>query len=297
MGIKIICDAVSNLFKDIIADKNLKDVKVMSMHLRIGDKEYNCYDDEIDINEFSKTYYSLMEKGEKASTSLVNPNDYLEVFEEEVTKGNKIICYTMAKGISGTYNSACIAMEEINEKYKEKKVHVIDTMTAGLGEGMQVIRGQELINEGKSFEEIVEYAEDYKLHLRSDFTVDNIKFLLATGRASKYLSKFVNLLNIKILLKHNDKSEIAFAGSAIGRKNSMKKLAKMVIDKIDKKYDDTIYITHCNILEDALKFKKMLVDGGIKNNIEIYLYDIVSGAHIGPGTIAVFYRAREGECL
>ena len=293
MAIKIYADAVSNLFKNIIVNKGL-DIKVMTLHLRIDDKEYLCYEDNIDIEEFSKTYYELMKEGKDVKTSLVSPGDYEKAFLEEAEKGNKVICFTMAKGISGTYNSACLARDSVNEAKKEKVVEVIDCMTAGFGEGLQAIHAFELVKEGHSFEDIIKECEDFKYYVRSDFTVDDIKFLLKTGRVSRALARFMNLLNIKILLKRNTESKIAFAGSAIGKKNSIKQLSKIVLDQIDLGKKQTVYITHCNCLEDAETLKNYLVNGGVKD-IEIYFYDLISGAHIGPGSLACFYIAKESD--
>ncbi len=291
MGIKVVADAASNLFSSILKEKHA-DIKVMSLHLTIEDKDYLCYDDEIDISEFSKTYYEELAQGKKVKTSLVAPGQFEEVFKEEIQKGNKVICFTMAKGISGTYNSACLARDSINEKYNEEKVVVIDSMTAGFGEGLQALKAYELVEEGKSFEEIVKSAEEFKHFVRSDFTVDNIKFLINTGRVSKALARFIHLLNIKILLKRNSESKIAFGGSAIGMNNAIKQLSRLVIDNIDMNVDQIVYITHCNVIENANKVKSILTDAGIKN-IEIYDYDLISGAHIGPGSLAVFYVAKE----
>lgn len=295
MAIKIICDAVSNLFKSIVKEKEL-DVKVLNIHLDIGDKEYNCYDDDLDIEEFSKTYYEMMDQGVEAKTTLVNPNQYIEAFEEEVKQGNQVICFTMAKGISGTYQSAIMAMNEINEKYLKEMVYVVDSMTAGLGEGMQVIHACNLVKQGKSFNEIKHAVDEYRMVVRSDFTVGNIKYLIKTGRASKALAKFMNFLKIKVLLKHTDESKIGLLATAIGKANAMKKLANTVIEKIDEhKEEETIYITHCNVIDDAHELERLLREGGIKNKIEIYYYDLVSGAHIGPGSLAVFYICRKGQ--
>lgn len=291
MGIKIIADAASNLFGSILKEKNL-DIKVMSLHLTVNGKEYLCYDDEIDIKEFSKSYYEQIEEGAEVKTSLVGPGQFEEVFREEIAKGNKVICFTMAKGISGTYNSACVARDTINEETKEESVYVIDSMTAGFGEGLQAIHAYELVKQGKSFEEIVKECEEFKRFVRSDFTVDNIKHLLKTGRVGKALARFVHLLNIKILLKRNDESKIAFSGSAIGMNNAIKQLSKVVIDNIDLEREQIVYITHCNVMENALKIKENLEKAGVKN-IEIYDYDLISGAHIGPGSLAVFYIAKE----
>ena len=293
MGIKIFADAASNLFREIRQSKGL-DIKVMNMHLMLGDKEFNCYDDEFDINEFANNYYKSIGEGVKASTSLIPPAQYVEAFEEEIKKGNKVICFTMAKGISGTYSSACIARDEVNEKYDEEKVYVVDSVNAGLGEGMQAIHAAELVKEGKDFDYIKNEAEAFKMRIRSEFTVDDIRYLLKTGRVSKFLSKFANLLKIKIMLKNGDDSKIAFAGSVIGRKSAIKRLAKLVDEKIDRSIDQTVYLTHCACEEDAKKVVELLNECGI-TKIETYQYDFISGAHIGPNSLAVFYLMKQEE--
>ena len=292
MGIVLVADAVSNLFKEIIDAKKLR-VHVMNVRLRIDDKEYRVYDEIDNVNEFSKTYYEAMKDPKrKVQTTLVGTGEYYEFFKKEAIKGNKVICYTMAAGISGTYQSACIARDMINNESSEKMVEVIDCGTAGLGEGLQVIHAQELIDEGKDFDAIVEELNEFKHYVRSDFTVDNIKYLLRTGRVLKTLGRFVNFLNIKILLKISDHSNIAFAGTANGKKKAIEKLARTVLENYDDSKDQITYITHCDIIEEAEQLKTLLEAGGIKN-IEIYDYDIISGAHIGPASLAVFYIGKE----
>ena len=292
MGIVLVADAVSNLFKEIIDAKKLR-VHVMNVRLRIDDKEYRVYDEIDNVNEFSKTYYEAMKDPKrKVQTTLVGTGEYYEFFKKEAIKGNKVICYTMAAGISGTYQSACIARDMINNESSEKMVEVIDCGTAGLGEGLQVIHAQELIDEGKDFDAIVEELNEFKHYVRSDFTVDNIKYLLRTGRVLKTLGRFVNFLNIKILLKRSDHSNIAFAGTANGKKKAIEKLARTVLENYDDSRDQITYITHCDIIEEAEQLKALLEAGGIKN-IEIYDYDIISGAHIGPASLAVFYIGKE----
>ena len=288
MGISIIADAVSNLFRDIIEEKKLK-VTIMNVRLRIDEKEYFVYEDIKNVHLFSKTYFEAMKNPKiKIQTTLVSTGEYYEQFKKEIVKGNKVICFTMAAGISGTYQSACIARDMINSDKQEKVVEVIDCMTAGMGEGLQVIHAQKLIEEGKDFEEIVK-----ELHyVRSDFTVDNIKYLLRTGRVLKTLGRFANFLDIKILLKRSDHSNIAYAGHAKGKKKAIAKLIDTVVENINLDLEQTVYITHCDIIEEAEQIKVALEEKGIKN-IEIYDYDIISGAHIGPGSLAVFYVGKE----
>lgn len=291
--IKIFADSVSNLFPDIIKSKKL-DIKVLKVHLQIDNVTYDLYEENFDVKKFNKIYYDALEQKKEIHTSLISPGEYIEAFKEEIDKGNKVICFTMAQGISGTYQSACLARDMINEEYNDKKVEVIDSMTAGFGEGLQAIRAANLVKEGKSFKDLIEDCEQYKHYVRSDFTVDNIKYLVSTGRVSKTLAKFITLLNIKVLLKRNEESKIAFAGTAFGKINAIRQLARVVLNKIKKAKKQIVYITHCNIINDANKLKDLLIKGGVKD-VEIYDYDFVSGAHIGPGSLAVFYEAQDAS--
>lgn len=293
MATKIFADAVSNLFPSIIKEKQL-DITILPVHLRIDDQQFDLYPDDFDLEEFNKIYYEAIKDNKSVHTSLVSPGEFQEAFKKEIDKGNKIICFTMAEGISGTYQSACLARDMVNEEYKEKKVEIINSMTAGFGEGLQVIHAFNLVKEGKSFEEIITECEKYKHFVRSDFTVDQIKYLVSTGRVNKALAKFISVLNIKVMLKRSEESKIAFAGTAFGRTNSIKQLARIVLNKINKNKKQIVYVTHCNIINDAAKLKDLLLKGGVKE-VEIYDYDYISASHIGPGSLAVFYEAKEAS--
>lgn len=293
MATKIFADAVSNLFPSIIKEKQL-DITILPVHLRIDDQQFDLYPDDFDLEEFNKIYYEAIKDNKSVHTSLVSPGEFEEAFKKEIDKGNKIICFTMAEGISGTYQSACLARDMVNEEYKEKKVEIINSMTAGFGEGLQVIHAFKLVKEGKSFEEIITECEKYRHFVRSDFTVDQIKYLVSTGRVNKALAKFISVLNIKVMLKRSEESKIAFAGTAFGRMNSIKQLARIVLNKINKNKKQIVYVTHCNIINDAAKLKDLLLKGGVKE-VEIYDYDYISASHIGPGSLAVFYEAKEAS--
>ena len=295
MAVKIYADAGSNLFPVVLKNRGVE-VNVVNMHLTVGDHEYNCYNDPIDVEDFSKIFYNYLEDPNiDVHTSLVNPGDYLNAFKEDVKAGNQIICFTMAKGISGTYNSAVVAANEINEKEGKEVVHVIDTATAGLGEGRQAIKAAELVKEGKSFEEIIKYCEEYRWRVRSEFTVDSVSFLAKTGRVKPWVGKIADMLGIKVMLKGSYESQIELYEKVRGRKMALKSLADLCAKKIVKPEEQIIYITHCNCLEDAERVKKLLEERGVKSPVEIYHYDFVTGSHVGPGTIAIFYEGKNRD--
>lgn len=287
MGVKIYADAGSNLFPEVLKAKDL-DIKVVNMKLYIRDQEYNCYDENFNTKEVSKLFYEELSGNNNIRTSLINPNDYLEAFKDDISKGHQIICVTMAKGISGTYQSACIARDMINEEFGREMVYVLDSATAGFGEGIQAIKLAKEAEYGKDFSSLIKEAEEFKYRVRSEFTVDDINFLARTGRVNKVVAKIANVLKIKVLLKGSNESTIVSTAKVPGRKLCLKKLVKQCIDYIRKPEKQTVYITHCNCLDDANKMKDELMKNGI-NNVEIYDYDLVTGSHLGPNALAIFY--------
>lgn len=286
MSVKIYVDVGSNLYPKLLKEKGLE-INLLNMHLRIDDQEYVCYDENLDFGALSKQFYKDLEEGKKIQTSLVNSGDYLEAFKKDVDGGHEIFCLTMAKGISGTYNAACIAKDMINDEKKKEVVYVLDTATAGFGEGLQAIKAYELAKEGKSLKEIAEFMEEFKWKVRSEFTVDTIKYLLKTGRVNAILAKIVKLISLKLMLYGSYESKIEVSSRVLGRVKSIQKLGQQCIDFIDDK-KSTVWISHCDCLEDANKLADMLRAKGIKN-IEIHDYDLITGSHIGPKALAIFY--------
>lgn len=287
MSIKIYADAGSNLIPSFLKKLN-KEIKVVSMQLTIDDTVYRCYDDDIDIEQFSKNFYQMMREDRNIYTSQVNPDDFIQAFKEDVDAGHQIICFTLAKGISGTYNSACIARDMINEEHGKEIVYVVDAATAGFGEGLQAIHAADLVEKGWDFKAIVEEAETFKFKVRSEFTVGDIKYLIKKGRVSSLVAKFINLIKIKFLLKGSVDSKIEVSGKVFGRKIALRRLADTCIEKIKNPDEQTVLISHCDAEEEAIGLKNYLNEKGIKN-VDIHFYDLITGAHIGPDTIAIFY--------
>ena len=287
MAVKIYADAGSNLFPEFLKEKNL-DITIVKMKLFIAGKEYNCYDESLNTKELSKVFYEELSGNDDIHTSLINPNDYIEAFKDDIEKGNKIICFTMAKGISGTYQSACLARDMINEEKGEEMVYIVDSATAGFGEGLQAIEALKNVQNGGEFKEICQKAEEFKWKVRSEFTVDDIMYLAKTGRVSKVVAKIANVLKIKVLLKGSNESTIVQTGKVAGRKLAIKKLVKQCAEYIRDPDHQIVYLTHSNCYDDAMNMKLMLHDEGIKN-VEVYDYDLVTGSHLGPNALAIFY--------
>lgn len=286
MAIKIYTDASSNLFKDILEEKNLS-ISVLPMLVEIDDKKYLCYQDDIDVKEFSSTFYDLMKAGHKPKTSLPNPGMFEEKMEEEIAKGNKVLYVSLAGGISGTYQTCLMVANQLNKKHNGEYIYVVNSLTAGLGEGKIAMYAYQESLVDDDLSSLAKKVEDYAKKVRSEFVVDSLIYLTNTGRVSKLKARMASLLSIKPLLYGSDEGKIENTSLAHGKLKALKKLSSQVVEHIsDKK--SKVYISHCNALEDAEKLKAMLMENGIEN-IEIYFYDLVTGAHVGPGTVAVFY--------
>lgn len=287
MAIKVFADAGSNLFRDFLKKKKY-DITVVPMKLLIKDQQFICYTEDFDMEKVAKLFYEELSGNNDIHTSLINPHDFYEAFQKEIKQGHQIICYTMAKGISGTYQSACLAASMINDELKKEMIYVIDSATAGFGEGIQAIHAFELANKGHSFEQLKQELEAFKFKVRSEFTVDDIRFLVKTGRVSRVTATLAKTLNIKPLLIGSYESTIVASGKVFGRRLAIKRLVKQCEEYICNSDHQTVYITHCNALKDAENMKKELNDNGIKN-VEIYDYDLVTGSHLGPKAMAIFY--------
>ncbi|MDD6302238.1 MAG: DegV family protein [Bacillales bacterium] len=287
MGIVVYCDAGSNLFNYILKNKNL-DVNVLSMTLDVDDRSMKLYDENLNLDEFASEFYNKMRKGCKVKTALVSTGLLLEEFKKQVDLGNQVICFTMSKNISGTYQSANIAAEEINSSFGKKMVYIVDSMTAGFGEGMQALSAAQDIKEGYSFDEVCTRADDRVFKTRSEFMVDDAKYLAKTGRVNPIVAKIASVLGIKVLLYGSPRGKIEMTNKVHGRMMALKTMTKVLLSHI-KDNNSIVYISHCDCLEDANRLKKFINDGGVPN-VEIHHHDFVTGAHIGPGSIAVFYE-------
>ena len=289
MGISIFTDAASNLFPSFLRERGSQ-IKVLPMPMAFDGKQYLCYEEGIDAESFSHEFYSKMREGCKVATSLPSPGLLLEMAEKEIGIGNKVIFVSLSSHISGSYQSAMNIADQLNAKYGQTLMAAIDSKTAGFGEGMVALFAENLAKSGYSFAECVEESEQYVDKVRSEFSVDNLRYLVSTGRISKLNAVLGNVLLVKPLLYGSPEGKICVSQKVIGRKNALKRLVIQASENIADK-SSKVYLTHCDAYGEALEIKSMLSDKGIKD-VEIYPYDLITGAHVGPGTLALFYLGK-----
>lgn len=239
--------------------------------------------------------YHKMKEGVMPTTTQINPAGFREFFEPYLKAGKDILHICFSSGLSGTYNSCCIAAADLQEEYPQQKICVVDSLCASLGQGMLVYYVQKLKEEGAEMETVAKWAEEHKTHIAHLFTVDDLEHLYRGGRVSKTAAVLGGMLNIKPVLHVDNEGKLIPLGKVRGRKKSILELVSMMDKKIGSYGEkcDTVFICHGDCLEDA-EYLSTKVREKYKVKTEI-INEIgpVIGAHSGPGTLAVFFLGDE----
>ena len=236
-------------------------------------------------------FYGKMRAGSMPTTAQVNPEEARLLFEPYLKEGKDILHIAFSSGLSGTYNSCRIAVEELREEYPDRIITIIDSLAASLGQGLLVYLTQKLKEEGADMQTAAEWAENHRKNIVHLFTVDDLNHLYRGGRVSKTTAVLGGMLNIKPILHVDDEGKLIPIGKVRGRKKSILELASLMDEKLGSHKDtcDTIFISHGDCLEDA-KFLAEKIKARYQINTEIINYvGSVIGAHSGPGTLALIF--------
>lgn len=236
-------------------------------------------------------FYDRMRKGSMPTTTQVNPENVRMMMEPYLKEGKDILHIAFSSGLSGSYNSARIAGEELMEEYPERKVIVVDSAAASLGQGLLVYLAQQKKEAGEDLETVAKWTEDNKKHIVHLFTVDDLEHLYRGGRVSKTTAVLGGMLNIKPVMHVDDAGKLIPIGKVRGRKKALLELVRLMDEKIGsyKNGCDTIFISHGDCEEDAQFVVNKVKE---KYNIKTVVMDHVGsviGAHSGPGTVALFF--------
>ena len=284
----IVTDSSADLSTELVQEAG---VEVLPLRFTIeGQTKYNWPDNrEMDPKEF----YSRLRGGEMATTAAVNMDQYLTMLEPVLQAGKDVLVLAFSSGLSATYDSARLAGEELREKYPERKLFVVDTLCASMGEGLLVWHAGQLKKQGKTIEEVRDWAEENKLHLCHQFTVDDLHFLKRGGRISATTAAVGSMLKIKPVLHVNNEGKLVNIGKARGRRASLNTLVVRMAATAVNPGEQTVFISHGDSLEDAQYVARLVSERMGVKDIRINYVGPVIGAHSGPGTLALFYLGTE----
>ena len=236
-------------------------------------------------------FYESMRNGSMPTTAQVNPENAKALLEPYLKEGKDILHIAFSSGLSGTYNSSRIAAEELMEEYTDRRIIVVDSLSASLGQGLLVWLAQQKKELGQTLEDVADWVEKNKLKMVHLFTVDDLNHLYRGGRVSRTTAIVGSMLNIKPVLHVDNEGKLTAIGKVRGRKKALQELVKLMDEKIGSfgADCDTIFISHGDCEQDAQYVAAKVKEKYNIKNIIINQVGATIGAHSGPGTMALFF--------
>ena len=285
------CCSTVDLTKEVLKKY---DIEFISFHFTIGEDNYI---DDMGGSISHKERYRRMVAGEDAKTSQVGVGEYSEYFEKFLKAGKDVLHLTLSSGISGTLNSAMIAKNELQDKYPDRKIIVLDSVAASSGYGLLMIYLAELRDQGKSIDELAEWAEANKLKVHHWFFSSDLTFFIKGGRVSKTAGFVGQLLSICPLLNVDFKGRLIPREKIKSKKRVIKRIVEKMVDNADGgvDYNGKCYISNSDCYKDARDVADLIEETfpALKGKVEIYDIGATIGSHTGPGTVALFFMGSE----
>lgn len=287
--VQIISDSGSDV---LAAEAEEKDLVILPLKVNFGGVEF-LDGKTISHREF---YEKLIETDVMPTTSQVPPAEYEEAFRKALSEGKEIVCITLSQKLSGCYQSALIAREDVLEDHPNAKIHVLDGANACLGQKVLVELAIRLRDEGMDCEKMVEVLENMKKRVRLVALIDTLEYLIKGGRLSKGAGMVAEMLSIKPVVAVEN-GEVVVLGKARGSKNVNNKLTEM-IDKSGGIDFSLPYTLAYSGLSTALLDKYVADSGRLFENVisaeELPVASIGAtiGTHVGPGAVGVAFFAK-----
>ena len=275
------CDFPEQMYEEL-------DLDYVRLTVNFGGKPYNRY-----TEMWLKEMYAGLRKGSATQTSAVNPEGWKDVIEPALKSGQDALVLVFSSGLSTTYQSACIAAQELMEEYTDRKVLVVDTLCASLGQGLFVYYACKKRDAGLSLEELHAWCEENKLKLCHWVTVDDLMYLKRGGRVSSTTALVGTMLQIKPIIHVDNEGRLINVGKTRGRKAAIETVANKLGETGIPGANDTVFICHGDCLEDAKYLEKLVREKFGVKDVLIYYTGAVIGSHSGPGTLALFYLGTE----
>ncbi len=283
MSFTILTDTSANLPTALLEERG---ISIIPFHYSIGDKQFSCLNTE---GFDGKKFYKAMRLGADIKTSAINPQSFVDFFEGFLQKGEDILFISMSSGISSSYRCAEMAVGELSEKYPDRRIRTIDTLGASLGEGLFVIKALEYRDRGMTLDEVYDTIRQETASMYQVFTVDDLMYLKRTGRLTGSAAVIGNMLQVKPLLKGNENGEIVNFSKVIGRKRAIDAMAQRYHMLVQNPEEQVVGIAHADCEADAQYLIGLLNKKKPPKEILTVMYEPVTGSHVGPGTLALFF--------
>ena len=283
MSFTILTDTSANIPTSLLKER---DIYVIPYYYSIGEKQYSCLDTE---GFDGKKFYKAMRLGADIKTSAINFQSYVDFFDKFLRQGQDILFVSMSSGISSSFHCSEIATMELKAKYPDREICLCDTLGASLGEGIFALKAADYRDAGMSVKEVHNRLEKEKAAMYQVFTVDDLMYLKKTGRLTGSAAIIGNMLQVKPILKGNENGEIVNFAKVIGRKKAIDSLVQRYNLLVQNPEDQLVGIAHADYAEDAEYLAEQLNKKKPPKEILTVMYEPVTGSHVGPGTLALFF--------
>ena len=273
-----------------------RDIQYLCFHFTLGGTEYL---DDLGESVPPAELYRRMVAGEETKTSQVSAGEYAAFFEKFLKEGKDVLHLTLSTGISGTYNSACVARDELTERYPDRKIYVVDSLAASSGYGLLMETLADMRDSGMGIDELHQWVEENKRGLHHWFFSTDLTFYIRGGRISRTAGFIGSVMSICPLLN------VDFEGRLIPREKirTKKKVIQRIVEKMEQNAQDGLdysgkcFLSHSECLEDAKAVAALVEQKFTKLNgkVEIFPIGATIGSHTGPGTIALFFWGGKRE--
>lgn len=273
-----------------------RDIHYVCFHFEMDGKEYM---DDLGASIPYPEFYQRMTDGAMTKTAQVNAEEYREYFEPFLKEGKDILHLCLSSGLSGSINSARIAMEELKEEYPDRKLYVVDSLGASSGVGLIMDTLADMRDAGAGIDELYQWVEEHKLEMHHWFFSTDLTFYIRGGRISKASGVIGGILNICPLLNMDCNGKLV-PRSKIRTK---KKVIEAIVKKMEEHaqggldYAGKCFLCHSACEEDARTVANLVEKKFPQLNGKVQIYDIGTtiGSHTGPGTVALFFWGDKRE--
>lgn len=281
---RLLTDSTADLPASLVEEL---DLQVYPMAFVLEEKAYRDYPDgrELDIHAF----YESLRHGKMSSSSQINQQQMVDWVSPFLENGEDVLYLAFSSGLSGTYQSARLAQEELRERFPDRTFTVVDSLCASMGEGLLAYYAATMRQQGCTLEETAAWLEENKLKLCHWFTVDDLHHLKRGGRVSPATAVVGTMLNIKPVLHVDDDGHLIPMEKVRGRRQSLEALVRHMKETIENPEEQMIFISHGDCPQDAEYVAGRIRETMTVRDIRIHTIGPVIGTHSGPGTVAVFF--------
>ena len=291
--IRIVTDSTADLWQDYVEKRNLV---VINMNYRLGENNYMATPDTSSpLYMDDREFYRQMRAGVIASTAQINQAQYEEAFEPVLAAGDDILYLAFSSGLTGSQHNASMAWDELKERYPGRRLVMVDTKAASMGEGLAVWMTAERFaaDPDITLDELADYAAAVSMKVHHWFTVDDLKYLKRSGRVSGAAAVIGTVLNIKPVLHVDNEGHLIAVEKVQGRKKALRRLVDQLEAHMADKENGAIFIGSCDALEDCQFVDDLIFQKTGRRATKIGGIGPVIGSHSGPGTLAVFFVSED----